>query len=480
MTDLKTKYIYTFLIIFLIADLSISFFQYYNVPIDGDLPMIVAPSYHYADVLQDPLGIHSIQQNKPVGGMGRFSAHWSMHTYYHHVPLWLQTFVEPIASVYLASALFMLLVQLLLMIILAKLITQKKHLFHSSNLLVYALLTPLFQTNFNYDVMGLIDHAPTYVFFYAWPIALFLLCFAPFYKLFFGAKANGIGLKSMIWGIPLYCFVGFCGPLIPPITLIWNAILSLCLIRKNHSLFKSVDWKSIDFRKQFLNPFCIIIAYSVIALYAYYLGSYNIYDPNSNVLMSWSERYSLLAKGLLHVLTDSYGFSLLVLLVIFNCFLINRFSKGYFDKYKGLFICIGIFCVCYLLLLPLGGYRPYRPYIIRYDTLIPVTLSVIFLYLHSSYHLINSQFSFKRNYMIVLSVITLGYFASDLRIKQGAKCERLSLKEIESSTADTVILINGCNVLSWEPIHDPKNSLYPSKMLQKWNIMKQEQFYMVK
>jgi len=304
-TDLKTKYIYTFLIIFLIADLTISFFQYYNVPIDGDLPMIVAPSYHYADVLQDPLGIHAIQQNKPVGGMGRFSAHWSMHTYYHHVPIWLKAFVEPINSVYLASALFMLLVQLILMVVLARFITQKNHIFHSSNLLIYFLLTPLFQTNFNYDVMGLIDHAPTYVFFYAWPIALFLLCYLPFYNLFFGNEKNGFRLNSMLWGIPLYCFVGFCGPLNPPITLIWHAILGLCLIRKNQKLFKSVGWKSNDFKKQVIYPSCIIIAYSVIALYAYYLGSYNIYDPNSNVLMSWSERYSLLAKGLLHVIINS-------------------------------------------------------------------------------------------------------------------------------------------------------------------------------
>ncbi len=477
---MKTKYIHTFLIIFLIADLSISFLQYYNVPIDGDLPMIAAPSYHYADVLKDPIGLHAIQQNNPVGGMGRFSAHWSMYTFYHHVPIWLQVFVEPINSVYLASALFMLLVQLILMVVLARFITQKNHIFHSSNLLIYFLLTPLFQTNFNYDVMGLIDHAPTYVFFYAWPIALFLLCYLPFYNMFFGNEKNGFRLKSMLWGITLYCFVGFCGPLIPPITLIWNAIIGFCLIWKSRTLFKPDGSKSNDFRKQFLFPFCMLIVYSVVAFYAYYLGTYNIYDPNSNVLMSWSDRYGLLAKGFLQIFAKSYGFSLLVLLILINCYLINKFSKGYFDRYKGLFICIAIFCVCYLLLLPLGGYRPYRPYIIRYDTLIPVTLSVIFLYLHSSYHLINSQFSNKMKYLIFLSFITLVYFASDLRIRQGAKCERLSLKEIESSTADTVILNKGCNVLSWEPIHDPKNSVYPSKMLQKWNIMKGDQLYMVK
>ena len=46
-----------FLILFIVADLAISFNQYYDSPIDGDVTSIVLPTAKYKAVLKDPCGI---------------------------------------------------------------------------------------------------------------------------------------------------------------------------------------------------------------------------------------------------------------------------------------------------------------------------------------------------------------------------------------------------------------------------------------
>jgi hypothetical protein len=52
---------------------------------------------------------------------------------------------------------------------------------------------------------------------------------------------------------------------------------------------------------------------------------------------------------------------------------------------------IGIFTFMYIMLLPFGGYRPYRPRIIRYDTFMPVTIALIY-YFGASTYFINPSF----------------------------------------------------------------------------------------
>lgn len=57
-----------------------------------------------------------------------------------------------------------------------------------------------------------------------------------------------------------------------------------------------------------------------------------------------------------------------------------------------LFKWIGVFSLFYILLLPLGGYRDYRPNVLRHDTILPITLSLIFVLVKQLFILsINSQ-----------------------------------------------------------------------------------------
>ena len=64
---------------------------------------------------------------------------------------------------------------------------------------------------------------------------------------------------------------------------------------------------------------------------------------------------------------------------------------------------IGLFALIYLLLLPLGGYREYRPYIIRRDTFMPIWMLLFFFYGITTLHIVkNVRMKLKKFYYLVL------------------------------------------------------------------------------
>lgn len=69
---LLPKKLRVIIILFLLIDLAISFNQYYNTPIDGDLTSIVWPAEKYRSVLNDPIGVSAISSNTKHGDTNRF------------------------------------------------------------------------------------------------------------------------------------------------------------------------------------------------------------------------------------------------------------------------------------------------------------------------------------------------------------------------------------------------------------------------
>ncbi len=185
---MKTRYLLPLLVLFVALDLAYTGWENYQMPLDGDLARIVLPAPAARPVLSDPFGWAALTRHEVYLAPNRFFAHIAMVGYFKSVPFGLQRLLSPISSVYAAGALFSALVQALVLYVLG--------MYASGSArpgrrfwLVVALLVPLFQAASNHNQMGIIDNAVTYTFFYAFPLALLLLFYWPFYQAARGAVA---------------------------------------------------------------------------------------------------------------------------------------------------------------------------------------------------------------------------------------------------------------------------------------------------
>ena len=157
----------------LVADLSYSFLQYYNLPLDGDMPNSIIPSPDIGKVLDDPFATKILTQEDAYPNPNRFFCHWSINKYYNNVPLWLQQFTSPLNSVYLSSAIVKVFVQFLLLFLIAVFVTGKYRFFDFDNLLVMVITVPFFQGHGYGKEFTLIHGSNTYFFFYSFSLLIF-------------------------------------------------------------------------------------------------------------------------------------------------------------------------------------------------------------------------------------------------------------------------------------------------------------------
>ncbi|MFY9152618.1 MAG: hypothetical protein WAO52_11415 [Prolixibacteraceae bacterium] len=178
----KTKLLIIVLIVFILGDLTYSFLEYYYIPLDGDISAGVVPSGDVQKVLDDPFGFHLLASGEKHVNPNRFFAHFTFKEYMQRVPLWLQSWTDPITSVYFSCALAKFVIHFLVIFILATLIAGTKNMLNKNFLIVATLLIPLIQANGYWGHMGIVDKSTTYTFFYALPLVLLMLFLMPFYR----------------------------------------------------------------------------------------------------------------------------------------------------------------------------------------------------------------------------------------------------------------------------------------------------------
>ncbi|RZK15067.1 MAG: hypothetical protein EOO56_23660, partial [Hymenobacter sp.] len=178
---MQKRLLTTLLILFVGLDLAFTFWRNYNLPLDGDLAAVVLPSPWYTQVLHDPFGWAVISRNEVYAATNRFFVHAETGLYWKVVPRLLRHVVDPIRSLYLASALFNTLVQAALIFVLAKYIELASDAPRGRFWLIAALLVPLFQTAAgSYEQIGVTDRAVNYTFAYALAMLLVLGLLWPF------------------------------------------------------------------------------------------------------------------------------------------------------------------------------------------------------------------------------------------------------------------------------------------------------------
>lgn len=475
----KEKLLVLFLILFLIGDLTYSFLEYYYTPIDGDLTSGVAFNEHIQKIFDDPFGFKMLFSGDNHINPNRFFSHIFQKEYMQEVPLWLQNFTDPLTSVYLSCALIKMFVHLLFLFILSGLISGTYNILKKSFLVVAALLIPFIQVNGYWGHMGINDRATTYVFFFALPLVLLFAFLTSIYRITYLKILPKPGLPMFILSLITAVVLPLSGPLVPGVVLI---VCLMVFVYYFQNLPKETDFsfpkKMVKvFLKTPRSVYIFLIPIAVVSLYSLFLGRF---DSNfQEFKIPLSERYLTLPLGIYYQITQSLGVPLLLLIVAVNVFLIKKFTRtNDGEKIVGTLRWIGLFALIYLLLLPLGGYRPYRPNILRYDTFIPITIALIYFYGNSTYFLINNLTGRSLKYYgVFLFALFAIYMNSDRIETEKYRFERQCIETLAKSQNEVTKLPDTFNVMSWYPLTDPKQSESNAKMLKFWNITKEKKLY---
>ncbi len=468
------------LLIILVFDLSYSFWQHYNMPMDGDLAPIVVPSEEYKPILTDPLGLGVLLKGESYANPNRYFAHWTLVNYFKTVPNLLQQFTSPISSVYLACALAKALIQLILIILLAYYTSNFKRVWSLKFLVPAFLIFSLFQTVGYNRYMGIVDPSIVYTFAYAWPIALMLLFYLPVYKILTGGKLLKMRILQLILFTLLAIIITLNGALVPALMIIINGLIILrwVLFEKHQSRSENLVLSSLkSLGKMPKSLLYLLLVSSALSIYSLAIGMFNSQNDMSQI--TFLEYYARLPVGLFTLITTKLGWPLLIIFIIINIFLIKRGAQNKEKKQiLVLFSWILVFACIYILFLPLGGYRWYRPNAIRYDTFIPVTLACIFIFARSSFYLLNT---FKSRNKLIYATFILGFVVfftvNDDPNTDANACERNQFRLLSESKTNPVELPGTCTLMSWEKITDPKDSDLQAELIYFWGITDEKKLY---
>jgi len=474
------KILYLFLLICLAFDTGFSFLQHYSQPLDGDMSQNIVPDPSLKPIFENPLGLIVISQDKYYANPNRFFCHWAELNYFQKLPGFLHKFSNPIDSVYLAAAISKTFMQLALIFLLAFCITGTFNVLKLDFLIASVLITPLFQTNGYQSYMGIIDHAVTYAFFYALPLIVVLVYFIPiFFEIYYYRKFKYQIIINVLW-IPIALVVSLSGVLNPGISIIVSFLIIFNFLYRSYNYAHSNAWAAriIESTRKVPRSFWFyLVPVSLFSLYSLYIGRHNSFGLGNSITIM--ELYSRIPEGIFYVFFQKLGFPVLFIILLVNYFLIK---KSYINDERGvrilrLFRWTGIFIILYILLLPLGGFRSYRPYVLRYDTIIPITIAIIFLFGISTMFLIKNCSAKLRIIYWPAILLILFIFSNADHLEYNNKCEKAALKEISTAQKPIVELNSSCYVLSWGKIIKPEDSELNSQLIYLWGISDSKKFY---
>jgi len=469
----KKRYFLFLLIALILLDTAYSFYQHVAKPLDGDLIPIITYASQYQELAGEPFGWKAIQEGISYGGVNRFFVHAYLAHYFNTVPLFLQHFFSPVDSLFIASGFSKMISHVLLILLLSMMVAKVHHLRDRRFWYAAAIIVPLFQSGGHfYKYFGLVDQSITYNSFYALPISLLLLFFKPYYSLLNDRQQN-IKVIPLIGLYLLAIILPFSGPLITGVVLVAATLLGtkigLDLWKKGRSALLEIA----TFRNSF--PLILLV---LLCLYSLYLGRYNA-EQDSNAV-SILERYSRLPLGLYYLFSQKLAYPILFLMIALNFFLLKKYQLEKAQLYS-IMKWLGFFALLYLLLLPLGGYRWYRPNLLRKDTFLPVALAIAFIYAYSSYLIVqNKDFHYRRIYLSLLLIMAFIFTYADELDQKPYQCQKAALIEIAESPQEVIKLKEDCTILTWYPVPEPAQSKRIMEQLKDWNIVKEDKtFYQV-
>ncbi|AII52284.1 hypothetical protein [Hymenobacter sp. APR13] len=477
---MKTRVLFWGLILFVLLDLAFTFFQANQLPLEGDMIDIVLPGPLCRQVLQDPFGWAVLTRNEVYVAPNRFFAHAAMSGYFKTVPFALQRLLPPIGSVYAACALFGVAVQALLLYVLAVYNTGSYSLRRWQPWAAAALLVPLFQLGGYNDQMGILDRAITYTFFYAFPMALLLLLLLPFYLAARRGEPLRLSWPRRLALVALMVVLAFNGAIITGVVAVLFFGIGMHWLRQQWQAgarFGLGQWLS-RVRQLPVLPVALLGIFTLLCLYSLYIGRNELEGTEHTLPLL--ERYARIPSGIWWLMRRP-GLPVLLAATLLNVWLIRRRLPVSDESrlVQQVLLGLGLFSLVYVLLLPLGGYREYRPLIIRRDSIMPLLLGLMFLYGISTLLLLRQlPRQPQRRYLAWVLVVSAFFMLSDQpTLTNNNDCERASLARLAASPEPVVRLGEGCTVAAWWKINAPQYSETSAQLIQYWGITKDEKRY---
>jgi hypothetical protein len=468
------------LLFIIIGDLVFAWLQYVGMPIDGDLYAIVLPAPWYEEVLLDPFGWEALFSGKEYGGAGRYSAHQFTSLYFNHMPGLFQYLASPIDSIYYSSALAKCAAHLSLLLLLSAYVCGHLRVFRKEFLWTMIAVIPFLQVHGMRNRFGLIDNSITYTLFYIVPLIIIFALLFPLYRYFIGRRQMGTAFTLGWWTLPWLAtlwIAAFWGPQSQVVMLLIGGLALLGLWINGFRQHKTLSARILHpFRGNYSQLGLLLVALVVFGGLGYLTGT-----QNSENVASLPLRETLIqaAKGIKFHFVEPWPIWGVGIFLGIHIYRLNRLPNPRLKLWRKLFIMILIGIAIYMLMIPFGGYRSYRPLLYRYDLLIPVTLSWVFLLLWTG-RLVIQEWTSGRNktiYLISATLFLVILHLHDLKIKDGNACEKGHLNTLQSSEEDVIVLPADCPILGWEP---DDNLYYTEKkveLLRRWNILDRHLVY---
>jgi hypothetical protein len=473
---MKKPWLLACLVLAVLADLVFTYAQNLRLTIDGDLAAIVVPRADYAAVLHDPFGLGVLLGGGWYAAPNRFFSHLMMREYCLHVPLALQAVASPITSVYASMALLNVLVQALLLYVLGWYATGTRRLGSLRLWVAMALLVPFFQTSGYNGQMAIIDNSFTYNFFYAIPVLLLLVLLWPLYRAACQGQPLRLAWYQLVGMLLLIVVLALSGPIIGGAVLVLLAGIGVREAQQRWRRPAAKQLRNLPWQALLVGGWL-----GALCLYSLYIGRHN--TENLATVVPVLQRYQLVPHGIFDELTSKLGLPLLVASCLGNAWLIRRRLSPTVEGSRIVLALrwIGLFALVYVALLPLGGYRSYRPLILRHDSILPITIGLVGFYaLSTTYLLCQLQGRALRWYGLGVVVVAFIFMYADRRLypRHDNACERQALATLaQANTQSVVRLPDDCTVMSWETITNPSESLTNAELLAHWGVTKGPKLY---
>ena len=471
------RVLYIFCVVAILGDTIYSYVQHYNEPLDGDMGESVLPLDYIQTLYHDPFGVKMLIDNEPHAAPNRYFSHHLMYDIYRTLPFALQRFTDPIHSIYHTNAICKTVMQLLLVLLLSGIACGGFRFKKLRFVITCLFFCAIMQTQGFTRSIGLISPSITYSFFYALPLIFLILYLLPFiFKEFYNCDLIRNKYLLILYSalfLVLSCFSGAINTavsLVATLTLLMRYFYNFH--RQNGSLRKSLA----SMPKHYYG---FLLPLGILSLYSLFISTFNTMWSDAITL---GERYALLPKGFMNMfISGNGGFGLLFVLTTANYLIIRYMSYGEGKAKLSLFHWILVFSAIYIIFLPFGGYRPYRPLIIRYDSVLPVSCLFIFYYVYSSVFLLARPFKkakMRLPYQIWTLSVIIFFFLYDTPRTSRNDMEMAAMREIALSENDIVPLTcERSRVVSWKAPSTPDESETAGRLLYLWKVTDKEKLF---
>lgn len=351
----------------ILADLGRTGLWFFRTQFDPDLSRVAGPTQSYAHVLHDPFGVDGLHTGLRYPGAGRAMVHLTTKAWADHVLGWMHLAVsDPVRSLYLALALTAVLVHLGFLVVGRGYLRAYQPMSTTSTIFSAFGLSLFVQLASQRFYLGIIDHSMSYTFAYAIPLLTLAAFFLPVYRSLLHGDYVPSPLASVAL-VPLALYLAFSGPLVQPVV----ALIGVLLVGA-----QAVCRNRLLVHRRLVPG---LAALAILSAWGMYISQFNSESATSVTIAT---RYTLLRHGLFQVLVrPASPWPLLVAAFAFLYRFVSRSSqdRARLRLRKHLLVGVG-FSAAWLALLPLGGYRNYRPFILSSVTLLPVTLIAVYLF----------------------------------------------------------------------------------------------------